>query len=146
MDKQAWWEIEKWDGEIIPVKPQNANTVKAHLAKGEGFINTATRSLAVKDIKDFRETSRPYSDQKLLESGVQAFGLPQLNEDGSIKAKWVKKTVNRREYSKVYSGPGYRVLSEADNYIWIAFRLPIHAIDYDKVYDCNMMEISRLES
>jgi hypothetical protein len=137
--------MEKWDGETIPVKPQNVELIKNKLATGEGFINTKTRSIAVKDIKDFRETSKPYSDQKLLESGIQAFGLPEINPDGSIQAKWVKKPVNRREFAKLYSGPGYRVLSEADNHTWVAFRLPLHVIDYNKVYDCNAMEIQRLE-
>lgn len=145
METNNWWEMEKWDGELIPVKPQNAEFVRQKLATGEGFINTPNRSIAVKDIKDFRETSKPFTDQKLLEGAAQAFNDPQYNEDGSIIAKWVKKPVNRRDYHKQYAAGSYRLLGEEDNYVWVAFRLPVHQIDYERVYDCTPAEVLRLE-
>jgi hypothetical protein len=144
MEQQHYWNLIKWDGETIEVRPEAVTAIRNLLSKGEGFIPTPTRDIAVKDVKDFVETGKPYTDQKLLERGVQAFAKPEYNEDGSIITRWVKKPVPKREWLRYYAPIGYRKLEEHESGVWIAFRLPTY-IANKNLYDCNPVEIGHLE-
>ena len=99
-----YWYIELYSGEIIKVKPDQEKVVyiQGLISQQEGAITTPTRSIIVKDIKDFRLSDETYSDQKLLEEASQAFKEPVFTNDGAIKASWVKKSVSRRIYEKHY--------------------------------------------
>lgn len=141
---ELYWHIIKWDGEIIKVKPSAAPVVQKLLEKGDGFIKTATRSIAVKDIKDFVQSGERYTDQKLIEGAASAFSEPVFTEDGAIKCKWVKKTIPRREWEKTYAANGYKLLENLDSYTVVAMAIPIHLINYQRVEDCTELEIMQL--
>lgn len=148
--KEFYWELVKWDGERIPVKPANVEFVQNKLKTGEGFITTKNRSIAVKDIKDFVATDRPYTDQKLLAEGAaQAFNEPIYIEreteygytETCVEGKWVKKVVTARRYNSYYRFGSYRLLEEDDSTAVIAFRLPTHIIDHHTVMEITEQEI-----
>lgn len=139
-----YWHIELYSGEIIKVKPDAE--VIAHIQKKmeqqQGAINTPTRSIVVKDIRDFRLSDEPYSDQKLLEGAAQAFNeaidSTIIGENGkqykAIKARLVKKSVPRRRWETYYKFiPSYKLLSEVDNYVLMAFVVPVHLINLMRV-------------
>lgn len=133
-----YWEIVLWDDEVIPVKPDNVEFVQKKIATGEGAINTKERSITVKNIKDFRETSKLYTDQKLIEGAAQAFNQP-IVENGNIVGKWVKKTVTKREYDKYYLAiPAYKKVGGSESRITIAWRQPVHLINYEVVDDLTL--------
>lgn len=133
-----YWKLLMWDGEEVKVKPENVEFIQAKLDQGEGFIKTPNRSIAVKNIKDFIESDEIYTDQKLLESSAQAFGEAIYNDDGSIIFRWVKKSVPKRQYYKYYAPtPGYRRLSEEENYVTVMWKQPVHLIDLQ-----NMSELT----
>lgn len=127
-----YWELITYDDEHIKVKPENVEFVQNKLSSGEGFIRTPDRSINVKMIKDFIETSKVYSDQKLLEEAHTAFKEPLYTEDGAVVARYVKKTVSAREFTKYYSHfPAYRRLETHDNSVTIAWRVPVDLITDD---------------
>lgn len=151
-----YWHIELYSGEIIKVKPDPAKIqhIQNLIAKQEGAITTPTRSIIVKDIKDFRVSDEMYTDQKLLEGAAQAFKEPvytTIEENGrtyeAVKARYVKKSVPRRKWESYYSKmSSYRLLSENDNYVMMAFVLPIHSIDHTKVQELTSEEELRLSN
>lgn len=138
-----YWHIELYSGEIIKVKPNadNIKFIQEKLAKQEGAITTATRSIVVKDIKDFRLSEEPFIDRKQLADGVaHAFNEPVMTKDG-IKSRLVKKTVPRRKWESHYRFiPSYRFHSETDHSVTMTFRLPVHLIDQDRVQIVNSQE------
>lgn len=132
---EHYWLIELWDGETIRVKPSNVHVIQKKVASAEGAINTRERSIMVKNIKDFRETSEVYSDQQLLEAGARAFKEP-LIEDDAVMMVWVKKTVTHRDYSKYYSHhSAYRKISETDGRVTIMWRQPTHLVDWERMQE-----------
>lgn len=152
-----YWHIELYSGEIIKVKPDPAKIkhIQNLISKQEGAITTPTRSIIVKDIKDFRVSDEMYTDQKLLEGASQAFKEPILTETPGpngmvyvgVKARYVKKSVPRRKWESYYSKmSSYRLLSENDNYVMMAFVLPVHSIDHTKVQELTPEEELRLSN
>lgn len=132
-----YWKLILWDSEEIKVKPENAKLIQDKIATGVGAINTPNRSIVVKSIKDFVETSERYIDQKLLEDGQTAFGEPLVIDD-AVMCRWVKKSVTKREYNKYYSPhQAYRKLSDNDNYIIVTWRQPIHQIDKERMEELS---------
>lgn len=148
MDLQYYWHIELYSGEIIKVRPKvpTIKLIQDAIAKQEGAITTQTRSIVVKDIKDFRLSDELYTTQKLLEGAAQAFQSPLRTGDDSIKARWVKKQVPRRRWDTHYRHiPSYHLLEEGESYTTIGYKLPVHQINYKTVQDCDVMEIAVLE-
>lgn len=144
---QFYWHIELYGGEIIKIKPENAQVIQELVAKQQGAITTPTRSIVVKDIKDFRLSDEPYSDQKLIEGVAQAFNEPRINKDGSIQSRWVKKSVPKRMWEKHYKyHEAYRALQEADSFIMIAFLQPVHQIDHARVQELSPIEELKVTS
>lgn len=147
-----YWEIELYSGETIQVKPENAKAVQTKIASQSGAITTPTRSIIVKDIKDFRITDKIYTDKKLLEDANRAFKEPQysiIKENGreyeAVKARWVKKSVPTRRWDTYFRlHAGYKKLSERDGYVTMAFVVPLHNIDYDEVQNLTPDEERQL--
>lgn len=140
-----YWNLILWDGETIKVKPENAELVQNKLSSGEGFIKTKTRSIAVKGVKDFVESSERFIDQKLLEGSAQAFDYAVLNPDGSVVYRWVKKSVTRREYTKYYAPtPAYKKIGENSNYVIVSWKQPVHLIDNQRMEELTQDEELRL--
>ena len=130
LDPEHYWHLVTWKDEIIKVRPENVKLIQDKLNTAEGYITTPTRSISVKDIKDFIESDEIYTDQKLIEEGSKAFGIPVIDENGSIVVRHVKKSVPRREYIRFYShNAAYRKLEENDNHVVIVWRQPVHMIN-----------------
>lgn len=143
---EYYWEIELWDKEIIKVKPdaEKIKYIQELLAKGEGMLTTPTRSISVKNIKDFHVSDEVYTDQKLLEGASQAFNEPIETPEG-IESRMVKKSVPRRRYDTHFRHiSAYRVLEEGDNSVVLAFKLPTHQIDHTRVQELSPTEEFRL--
>lgn len=160
------WEIKLWDGGIIPVKPENVGYVQSTLKRGDGFIQTSTMSINIKDIKEFSESDKVIQNQRLLEDGARAFKEPiyvsmgKVRYDTShkaekphiveieytgIKGAWVKKSISRKSWDSYYSKiSGYRLLDENDTHVIIAFVLSTVDIDYDRVQSVTPDESLRL--
>jgi hypothetical protein len=138
-----YWSLEQFDGTVTEVPPQAVEVVKKRMANGDP-INTRTMVIPANQIKSFRQSDKPFG-QPLLEAAAQAFNEPMYAEDGSVKAKWVKKSVSQKAYDKSYSGiPAYRKLDDDNGRVVIAFTLPIHEVDINVVSPCNADEINRL--
>ena len=142
-----YWLIEKWDGEKIKIKPENAGHVQNTLASGTGFIRTKNRTINVKDVKSFDESEIPYSDQKLLEQAAQAFKKPitrTVDGEEFVLARWVKKIVPQKSWEKVYrTNPSYRLLEESDSGYTLAFVIPVHLIDTTRMTELTKEELQR---
>ena len=139
-----WWELELKDGSVIPVKPDRVAWLRSKRTNKE-IIQTKTRDVNPFDIVDFRMTSRPYQDNKLIAAAAQAFNEPVITDNGAIRSTWVKRQVTHREYTKHYSGiSAYHRLYETDGLITVAFCLPWHAVDPAKVDYCTEDEIKTI--
>lgn len=155
-DPNLYWHIELYSGEIIKVKPDPAKIqhIQNLIAKQEGAITTPTRSIIVKDIKDFRVSDEMYTDQKLLEGAAQAFKEPvyvTYKENGieytAVKARYVKRSVPRRKWESYYSKiSSYKLLSENDSYVMMTFVVPVHSIDHTKVQELTPEEELRMSN
>jgi len=141
-----YWNIIKWDKEVVKIKPEYVDIIKAKLESGGGFIETPGATISVKDIKEFSESSEPYTDQKLIEDASRAFNEPVINEDGSVQARWVKKSVSRRQYEKFYQySPGYRKIGEADSHVMVAWKQPTHQIDHQTMQELTPDELLKIK-
>jgi hypothetical protein len=148
--KAHYWHLVLWDGETIKVKPQNAEAIQGKIESAEGAISTNTRTILIKNIKDFRESDEVYTDQKLLEGAAQALNQPitftrEVKEFGYTEevteCKWVSKTITQREWQSYYSAsPAYRKIKEDDR-VTIAFRVLTHPINPQTVHELTPEEI-----
>lgn len=129
---ERFWHLELYSGEIIKVRPdaQKITYIQNLIARQEGAITTPTRSIVVKDIKDFRLSDEVYSDQKLIENAAQLFNEPILTPEGGIESTWVKKSVPRRRWDTFYRfNPSYKILRDEESTMVIAFVIPTHQKD-----------------
>jgi hypothetical protein len=139
-----WWELITKDGERYEIPPDAVEVVQRRMGNKE-VINLSTASIPFSEIKHFRVTAKPFGQQPLLEAAAQAFNEPMLNPDGSMIVRWVKCSVPRRLYDKHYAHiPSYRKLGDDGTAVVIAFRLPIHSIDVNKVTECTENELTDL--
>lgn len=146
-----YWHLELYSGEIIKIKPnpENIKLIQEMIRKQEGAVTTPTRSIIIKDVRDFRLSDEVYVDenQKLLEGTAQAFDEPVYLKDGSVVARWMKKSVPKRRWDTHYRFiTGYKFLGENDNYVSIAFRVPIHLINYSAVSELSGSELIQLDA
>jgi hypothetical protein len=141
---ENYWEIVVRDGSTVEIVPSAVGVIRKRWDEGKP-IHLPNQTIPAHQIVDFRETAKPYG-QPLLEAAAQAFNEPMENPDGSTIVRWVKKPVTQRDYTKMYSAiPAYRSLGEDRGMVLVAFRLPIHEIDIQKVSYCTDEEIARLE-
>lgn len=134
-----YWDLTLKDGRVIPVKPEYAPGIKEKMSAKEPLV-TSNGVIPFSEIKGFDKTSRHFTITPLLEEAAQAFKEPLYNDEGDIKARWVKKQVTSGEYSKHYSKLGYHRLSDFNGMVTVAFVLPIHIIDLNKVSYCTQDE------
>lgn len=140
-----YWILETWEKEIIYIGPKGAEQVKQRFLEGRD-VDLGNRIIIYKNIKDFRESDRVWSDRKELSTGSSEdiHALPSYTKDGSIVCQWVSKVVPRREWNTYYAPTGYKMLNQTEGQVLIAFRLPIHMIP-TTVNICNTDEIYQLE-
>lgn len=146
MNQEYYWHIELYSGEIVKVKPDATKIqyIQKLIGQQSGAITTPTRSIVVKDIKDFRLSDEPYTDQKLIEDAAQAFKEPIITEE-SIACKWVKKSIPRRRWDTYYrSIPSYHLLYDNEAYVVMAFVMPIHQIDHAVLQELSLDEENRM--
>lgn len=141
---EFYWELIQHDGTVIEIPPAGVDVVKRRMANGEP-INTKTAIIPANQIKTFRQMGKQFNPQPLLEAAAQAFDEPVVNDDGSVASKWVKKPVTQREYAKHFSNiPAYRKLADENNVVVVAFRLPVHQINYQTLEECTEQEVQQL--
>lgn len=142
-----YWHLELWDKEIIKIAPKGDNVINIQneLKKPQGTIVMPDRVINIKNIKEFRLSDEHYTDQKLLEETSLVFNDPQLNKDGSVKSRYVKKGVPRRKWDTFYRyNSAYKMLGEDGNYVMIAFIVPVHQIDHSKVQELTPNDLMSL--
>lgn len=143
---EYYWELMQHDGTRIEIPPSGVEVVKRRMEAGDP-IHTRTAVIPVNQIKFFRITDKPFQQERLLEDVARVFRDPQINEDGSISSRWVKKHVTNDRFNRHYSQiPAYRSLGEDNGMVMIAFKLPIHDIDLEHVQYCSDDEVIRLTS
>jgi hypothetical protein len=143
---EYYWELLQFDGTVTQIPPNAVDTIKRRWDAGEP-IHLSIGSIPANQIKAFRLTDKLYNSQPLIEEVAQAFKEPLLSEDGSIKARWVKKHVTNEKWNKHYSAiHSYRHLGAENGMTIIAFKVPTHLIDYSMVQDCDDNDIKRLTS
>ena len=81
--------------------------------------------------------------EELLENSARAFNEPIYNDDGSIRVKWVKRTITNREHKQLKTG-AYKRLSQENNHVTIAWRQPIHLINNNTMEELTSAEESSL--
>lgn len=140
---EFYWELEQFDGTTTEIPPQAVETIKRRL-NDKDMINLKTMSIPANQVKSFKQTSKRYTDQLLIEDVARAFDEPILNADGSIVSKWVKKDVTQNEYNKFYAPSGYKKLTSDGNMVTVAFRLPVHSVDMQKLEYCTDDEVEQL--
>jgi hypothetical protein len=138
-----YWELEQFDGTTTEIPPQVVDTVKRRL-NDKDMINLKTMSIPANQVKSFKQTSKRYTDQLLIEDVARAFDEPILNADGSIVCKWVKKNVTQNEYNKFYSQSGYKKIGTDGSMVTVAFRLPVHSVDLNVLEYCTDDEVQQL--
>lgn len=138
-----YWEIIQFDGTRTEIPPEAVPVVKRRWENGQP-IHTTNESIPANQIKTFRKTAKPYGQQPLLEAVAAAFDDPVITEDGSIKARWVKKTVSQAEWKKLGGTGAYRKLADDGGLIVVGFMLPVHQIDLQIVDYCTEQEIQQL--
>lgn len=141
---EFYWEIVQRDGSVTLVPPKSVEVVKRLMAHRQA-IPTKFATIPYANIEVFRQTDKLYTDQRLLEDVSRAFREPEIAEDGSMMARWVKKYVSHEKWSKHYSTIGYKYLGDQNGMAVIAFRVPIHLVDTDKVMFCTEEEVEKLE-
>jgi hypothetical protein len=138
-----YWKITERDNTVTYIRPSDVATVKRRMDNGQP-IHTTNRSIPASQIASFTKSDKPTDQQLLLEGAARAFNEPLL-EDGAVVCKWVCKPVTQQEFNRSYAQfPAYHFLSEMDGMVDVAFRVPVHQIDYHKVRECNVDEIARL--
>lgn len=149
---QYFWEIVKRDGSTVEVVPSAVEVVRRRWDAGEP-IHFPDMTIPAHQIVDFRRTSKPYGTP-LLDAAAQAFKEPKYFDvktslgytEEVLEARWVKKPVTNREYHKTYKHiPGYRRIDDEPGMTVIAFKLPVHEIELQKVNYCTDDEIKVLQ-
>lgn len=141
-----YWELVQHDGTRLEVPPTHVDEIKKRMDSGS-IIHTNSMSIPINQIKYLRQTERLYNPRPMLEAAAQAFKEPLYAENGSIKARWVKKDVPQRVYNKKYDAiPAYRKLGSGSGMVTVAFKLPIHQIDHNILQECTDEEVKSLTS
>lgn len=121
---EYYWALTLKDKTSIDIPPAMVPVVKRKITNRES-INMRTRAVLYAEIESFVKTSKVYTEQALVEAASQAFREPLINEDGSIQAKWVKRSVTASDAARM---PHYKRLPDEDGMIVVAYRLPTHQI------------------
>lgn len=141
---EYFWELITRDGTRFEVPPNGVQVIKRRMDSHDP-INFRTASVPYAQIEHFRVTDKPFTTQRLLDDVAQAFGEEQINEDGSIQTRWVKKTVTQDRWNKYFgANSAYRKLGEENGMVQIGFRLPTHLVDQLATPYCTEEEINKL--
>lgn len=139
---EYYWEIVLKDGTTVDVVPSAVATVRSRWDEKKP-IHFEHFSVNPYDIDDFRETSKPHG-QPLIEAAAQAFNEEMVNPDGSVVVRWVKKHVTTAEANRLLQIPSYRKIQDDRGMVVVAFRVPVHEIDTQKVSYCTAEEEAQL--
>lgn len=147
---EYFWELVLKDGTRYEIPPKFVEAVRARMDAKEA-VSLRSAVIPYSEIGAFRQTNKAQSDQSLLTEAAQAFRQPIATKIGvngilydGIEARWVKKEVTSREWSRFYAPSGYRKLDESGGMVTVAFRLPTHLIDPSLGY-CTDEEVAQLE-
>lgn len=139
-ETEYYWEIVERDGAVTKIPPQHREIVQKRWDEGQPIV-TLTHTIPSHQIVKFRMTSERYGEQPLLDAAARAFNEPIIN-NGGVRSKWVKKIVSQQ--SELLKIPSYRVIGRENGMVVIAFKMPVHLIDLQKVEECNVSDIALL--
>lgn len=146
---EFYWELVYWkenpkDPTKLEVPPSGVEVIKRRWDNGQPIHTAKSGSIPANHISSFTPTGKIFSTQPLLDTASQAFNEPQINDDGSIRCKWVKKHVTSDKWNKHYSHTGYRKLGEESGMVIVAFKQPIHQVNPELVEFCSDEEVHTL--
>lgn len=148
-EENYYWNLTLKDGRVVAIPPKGVPVVQRKMAAREPIVTTDS-TIPFSEIKGFDKTSRVYGQQSLLpEEVAQAFDEPIFTKDADgndmVKARWVKKQVTTQEYAKQYAKSYRRLESDEGGMIWVAFALPVHQINLQRVSYCTPEEVRQLQ-
>lgn len=138
------WELSLKDGTKVEIPPTHVEAVQQRLNDGKPIL-TSGASIPANFVSIFRKTSKQTNKQQLIEDVARAFGSAELNEDGSVVCRWVKREVSADRYQKYYAPLRYQKLNETSGVVTIAMFLPVHIIDPNELQNCTNSEVKELE-
>lgn len=147
-DEIYYWRLTTKDGRSVLIPPSAVAVVRRRLEARE-TINTTSITVPFSEVKSFEKTARKDAPNvTLLEEAARAFGDPIITHDDDgremVKARWVKKQVTPGEWGSYYSKGSYRRLDEEDGFVWVAFVVPVHQINTERVSYCTDEEVRKL--
>lgn len=158
-----WWLVKRYGDEPIRVKEKTAQAVSEALSNGSEFISINGTTVATKAISGVEKSSErieennPYLLEAPLKLKPYGKGTPLVGPtfkengieyEGAVLCNWYKKNIERREWETYYSKlPYYYRIDDADQAIWVAFRLPEEegTTKPNYLFLCNEDEVNRLE-
>lgn len=140
---EFYWELIQHDGTRLEIPPSGVESIKRRMDNGQPIHTAHSGSIPSNQIKAFRPTEKPFSDQLLIEEVAQAFDEP-IMEGESVQARWVKKHVTQNKWEKFYSPSGYKILRQENGMVVVGFRVPTHLINPSVTPYCNEQEITLL--
>lgn len=143
-EEDYYYDLSLRDGRVIPVAPKVVDAVQK-LIDAQHPIPSPAGSIPVEDVTEFKKTNRRYTDFRIQEDAARALKETLLNHEGDVKARWVKKEVGRSEYDKYYAkSHAYRHLYDTSDGVMVAFTVPAHLVDTEKVRYCTDEEEQNL--
>lgn len=140
-----YWQLRLKDGTAIDIPPEFVEQVKSLFSKREP-IHMKHRTVLYSEIEGYNMIAKRKNDVPLIESAAQAFKEPMYTDDGSVQSRWCKKEVTQSEYQRRFSNlPGYQSLgTSSSGLVVVAFTVPVHLIDVNRVDYCTDDEIRQL--
>jgi hypothetical protein len=122
--ERYWYEVERWDGEVIELDPGEGKEAAIQHALGGVFISKRQRmTLSMKDVKEVSQTSRVYGSEPLLPAGEVKETLDDdkpVTRGRGVLVRWVKKKMPYKIWHKSYIGH-YKLLRSDDDSgdVWV---------------------------
>lgn len=144
---EFYWELKYGDYKdlrSVMIPPASVVTVKKRWDSQEP-IHLSSGSIPANQIRSFEITDRPFNPVPMIEEVSQVFKEPMYNDDGEVRARWVKQIVTKNKWDKHYSSiPSYKLLDDNGNMATIAFVKAIHDINPAVTPYCTGDEVKRL--
>ena len=133
MNGEFWWEARLHNGDIIVLKPDEAEVLMlAKKVNDSATIPRLKMQIDTRQISWVEQTDRPMPNAVQLGAGSDS-PAPQIpvagGQPNSVAAMYVKRRILWRVWERKYAGsPGYFALRESDDdgEVWMAFTRPVY--------------------
>jgi hypothetical protein len=141
---EYYWEIVTSEGLSFKIPPTNVDNINRKMTAKEPLV-FKTATVQPWQVKSFHITDKPYNSVLLIEDVARAFGEPELNPDGSIVCKWVKRITTMDKWEKYYSKHRYYLVGSDGAMATVAMFIPVHLIDTSETSPMTADEIIKVE-